>query len=216
MIGEYIKRIRTERSLSQRQLSELSGISNAEISRIETGERQKPSPDVLRKLAPHLDISYEVLMDKAGYINDRFIFMAENREAEEKFISTITPKLVIDGWNIESVRLRDISSDLVARKNNEEWHFEFRYFRTRDDDNKNFREKSRARDVAIRSYGKLAIYSNTLITKFTLAVNDDKIFNYIKEFPPTNLNIKVTLILIDLDEMKIADEYEFPPTEVIK
>lgn len=39
-VGEYIKNLRTKLSISQRELSKISGISNAEISRIETGERQ--------------------------------------------------------------------------------------------------------------------------------------------------------------------------------
>ena len=213
-VGNYIKELRNKKSISQRQLAELSGISNAEISRIETGERQKPSPDVLRKLAPHLEVPYESLMQSAGYINERSVIFAESREAEEKFISIIIPRLVIDGWSIESTKMRGISSDLIARKNNEELHFDFKYFRTRDDDNKNFRELSRAKEIAIRSYGRLTIYSATPITKYTMVVNDMKIFNYIKEFPPVNLNIRVTIMLINLDEMMIADEYEFPATSV--
>lgn len=66
--GEYIKKLRVELGLSQRELSEKSGISNAEISRLESGERQKPSPMVIKAIASHLDISYEELMVKAGYI----------------------------------------------------------------------------------------------------------------------------------------------------
>ncbi|APU59642.1 helix-turn-helix domain-containing protein [Clostridium botulinum] len=68
--GEFFKIIRKEKGLSQRQLAELSHISNTEISRIESGERQNPSPNILKSIAPHLGISYGELMIKAGYIDE--------------------------------------------------------------------------------------------------------------------------------------------------
>lgn len=68
--GEFIKKLRNENSLSQRDLAEKSGVSNAEISRIETGERKKPSPSVLKAFAPYLGVTYEELMQQAGYIEE--------------------------------------------------------------------------------------------------------------------------------------------------
>lgn len=68
--GAYIKELRSKARLSQRKLEELSGISNAEISRIETGDRKKPSPVSIKALAPHLGVSFEELMQKAGYIEE--------------------------------------------------------------------------------------------------------------------------------------------------
>lgn len=68
--GEFLKNLRKEKGLSQRQLADLCNISNTEISRIESGERQKPSPNILKAIAPHLEISYGELMTKAGYIEE--------------------------------------------------------------------------------------------------------------------------------------------------
>lgn len=68
--GKYIESLRMERDLSQRQLAELAGISNTEIWRIESGERKKPSPGILKVIAPHLCVTYEELMVKAGYIEE--------------------------------------------------------------------------------------------------------------------------------------------------
>ena len=76
------------------------------------------------------------------------------------------------------------------------------------DDDKNFREEFRAKDVATRLYGRLAVYNKTPITKFTIAVNDEKIFNYMINYPPIHLNIKISIMLVDLDEGKYTD-YEF-------
>ncbi|MGI6570147.1 MAG: helix-turn-helix domain-containing protein [Caldicoprobacterales bacterium] len=68
--GKYLKALRKERGVSQRELAELSGFSNAELSKIESGDRKKPSPALLKAIAPHLNTSYETLMKKAGYLEE--------------------------------------------------------------------------------------------------------------------------------------------------
>jgi HTH-type transcriptional regulator, competence development regulator len=68
--GEYLKHLRNEKQLSQRELAEKTGISNAEISRLETGDRKNPSPATLKAIAPHLGVSYHELMKNAGYIEE--------------------------------------------------------------------------------------------------------------------------------------------------
>ncbi|MBC7766153.1 MAG: helix-turn-helix domain-containing protein [Hyphomonadaceae bacterium] len=62
--------LRKNAQLSQRQLAEKSGVSNTEIWRIESGERQHPSPLILKAIAPHLGVTYEHLLKKAGYIEE--------------------------------------------------------------------------------------------------------------------------------------------------
>src|SRR5690554_5655443 len=68
--GEYLKDLRRAKGLTQKQLAQLAGFSNTEISRIESGDRQKPSPAILKGVAPHLDISCEELFKKAGYLEE--------------------------------------------------------------------------------------------------------------------------------------------------
>lgn len=68
-IGQRLKRLRLERSLSQRELA-APGVSYAYISRIEAGTRQ-PSVKALRKLASKLGVSADYLetgseLDPAG------------------------------------------------------------------------------------------------------------------------------------------------------
>ena len=43
-LGEYISLKRKEKGWSQRELAAASNISNAEISRLESGKRKEPSP----------------------------------------------------------------------------------------------------------------------------------------------------------------------------
>ena len=69
-LGEYLVQARAERGWSQRDLAEQARISPAEVSRVESGYRRKPSPAVLRAMADALVISYPYLMQLAGYIEE--------------------------------------------------------------------------------------------------------------------------------------------------
>lgn len=66
-IGKLVKEKREEKGLSQRKLAELADVSHTEISRIESGERKRPAPYILRRIAPHLGVEYEKLLKVAGY-----------------------------------------------------------------------------------------------------------------------------------------------------
>ena len=92
-LRSYLIQIRKERGFSQRDLAEKSGVSPAEISRVESGFRQKPSPAVLRAIAETLVISYPFLMQLAGYMDGE-----ENSEeqpaTEEVFRDERTGRIV--------------------------------------------------------------------------------------------------------------------------
>jgi transcriptional regulator with XRE-family HTH domain len=64
---EYLKQLRDAKQLSLRKLDSLSGVSHVYLSQIENGNRGVPSPDVLKKLAAPLGVSYKELMTAAGY-----------------------------------------------------------------------------------------------------------------------------------------------------
>ena len=83
-LGSYLAQVRGERGYSQRDLAERCGISAAEICRLESGKRQKPSPAVLRAIADALVISYPHLMQLAGYMEESG--EEENSPMEEVFL----------------------------------------------------------------------------------------------------------------------------------
>jgi transcriptional regulator with XRE-family HTH domain len=64
---EYLKQLREAKQLSLRKLDSLSGVSHVYLSQIENGNRGVPSPDVLKKIAEPLGVSYKELMTVAGY-----------------------------------------------------------------------------------------------------------------------------------------------------
>lgn len=68
-IGDYIKRFREAKNLSQRALAKLSNVSNTQISRIESGLRM-PGLNTLVSLAKHLDLSMQDLLKDTGYLKE--------------------------------------------------------------------------------------------------------------------------------------------------
>lgn len=68
IFGSYLKEIRENKGWSINQLAQAADISGSQISRIENGLRGIPKPQTLRKIAEALDVPYEELMNKAGYL----------------------------------------------------------------------------------------------------------------------------------------------------
>lgn len=75
VLAEYLRKTRLENNMSQRELAKISGISNSEISKIESGQRQMPKPDILKKISESLNIEYSILAQKCGYMNDDNYFI---------------------------------------------------------------------------------------------------------------------------------------------
>ena len=68
---EKNKYLRKEKDLSQGALSRISGVSVAEICRIESGERKNPSINLLNKLLESLEVSNEVYLSVTGFNNTK-------------------------------------------------------------------------------------------------------------------------------------------------
>lgn len=69
-LGTYLADLRTAKRLSLRDVEEATdkAISNAYLSQLENGHVSKPHPNILHTLAQVYGVSYETLMEKAGYI----------------------------------------------------------------------------------------------------------------------------------------------------
>lgn len=69
-VGKYLASIRKDRGLTLRQVEEAikKEVSNAYLSQIENDLVKEPSPHVLHTLAEFYQISYQHLMELAGYV----------------------------------------------------------------------------------------------------------------------------------------------------
>ena len=66
--GEKLKKMRNDKNLSIRELAKQSGTSHPYLSQLETRKNKKPTPEILRKLAKGLKISYVSLLIEAEYL----------------------------------------------------------------------------------------------------------------------------------------------------
>ena len=91
-LGNYLKRVRKQRSLTLREVEGNTAISNAYLSQLENDKIASPSPTILHKLAECYGVSYERLMKLTGYpVNEegqKPVFRSsddfDNLTAEEK------------------------------------------------------------------------------------------------------------------------------------
>ena len=67
-LGRNLKELRQKQSLNQKDLSDRSGVSQATISRIETGQVRQPGSSALKSLADALGVSADALMDDIGHL----------------------------------------------------------------------------------------------------------------------------------------------------
>jgi HTH-type transcriptional regulator, competence development regulator len=68
-LGEYVAALRAHRGLTLRKIEELTGIPNAYLSQLETGQKKHlPPPTLLSKLSECLGVSTNDLLAKAGYL----------------------------------------------------------------------------------------------------------------------------------------------------
>ncbi len=104
-ISSLLKKGRRHYNLSQTELSELTGISTTEISRLESGKILKPSKDVLISLSPYLGCSYNYLLLCSGYssINTKEIFYNKSKN------SIPFMQIVSDIYNADTELLESLS-----------------------------------------------------------------------------------------------------------
>jgi HTH-type transcriptional regulator, competence development regulator len=69
-LGQYLASIRNDRDLSQRDVEKATDkvVSNAYLSQIETDQIKRPNPNILHALAELYAVSYEDLMERAGFV----------------------------------------------------------------------------------------------------------------------------------------------------
>ena len=74
--GKYLVHLREQKSISQRKLAELAGVTNSTISRLEA-DLVTPDLKTLEKLANALKIDKALLLTKCGYseIPEEFVII---------------------------------------------------------------------------------------------------------------------------------------------
>ncbi|MEO1700629.1 MAG: helix-turn-helix transcriptional regulator [Pseudomonadota bacterium] len=81
-LGPYLRKARDDKGYSLRQVEAQTGgeVSNAYLSQLEGNKIAKPSPNILYALSKALDVEYDELMLRAGYISE----LASNKQPKNK------------------------------------------------------------------------------------------------------------------------------------
>lgn len=104
--GKYIENLRLHAGFQTREeLGRMAGVWGSTIQRIEEGKTKNPSIEVLKKLAPSLKVSFDELMEAAGYIekndiyiklegsNGKTVDLSHLSEDEQNYIINLAEKL---------------------------------------------------------------------------------------------------------------------------
>ena len=70
LLGKLIREKRLEKELSQGQLAYKTGINNADIHRLEKGDKKKINPYYLKRVAEALDLDYKILYKMVDYLDE--------------------------------------------------------------------------------------------------------------------------------------------------
>jgi SOS-response transcriptional repressor LexA len=117
--GEKLRELRQTKGFKIRELENLSGVSNAYLSQLENGKRGKPSPEIIKKLAPHLGVTYTELMRMAGYItedlNDEALELLKLEDIEEVFNYTF--EQFFNGISNDGEVLKEFRESFISHVN---------------------------------------------------------------------------------------------------
>lgn len=122
-VGQIIARAREEKGLSKRELSRIAKISDTELSRIESGEREIPNPKTLRKISSHIGINYNDLMYAAGLgfqvtpLNPFLISYYSSLKGDQIVDAILNTSSVIKNWE---ELVEHFKEDLKTNKYNEQ------------------------------------------------------------------------------------------------
>ena len=96
-LGDYLKSVRLGLKMTLRTVEAVTEqeVSNAYLSQLENGKITKPSPHTLHALAQAYDVSYENLMQRAGYLaqsNSARASSAKHGSAATLSIENLSPE----------------------------------------------------------------------------------------------------------------------------
>lgn len=113
ILGQNIKRIRTNKDMTQKELSNKSGLSQSTITEIEKGTRQNLRADNLSKIATALNVSTNELL---GIEEDKEYEIVDMESAID-FIFSEDNNLELDNIKLSDIELNLIKMQLNTAMN---------------------------------------------------------------------------------------------------
>jgi transcriptional regulator with XRE-family HTH domain len=90
-LGDFLKELRERKGVSLKKVEDETGIPNAYLSLLETGDRRRlPNPDRLKALADYYNVALLQLLEKAGYSGEANIEETQEQKIEKAFLHVIS------------------------------------------------------------------------------------------------------------------------------
>ncbi|EOC99343.1 hypothetical protein [Caldisalinibacter kiritimatiensis] len=202
-----------DRSINQ--YANETGVSAAHISRfLREMIDSPPTPETISKFAKYAanGVSYRDLMIAAGYISEDSMKNEDSprnrrilvEEMEQKFLQVILADLYNKDfkWTIQKPEGRMRFPDMIIDIDHDgykKWYIEFRVSLN----------SSRIHPSIMfihHLYGQISMMELLPTDKFTIAVNDEKVYKHIFKRPPVSLRANLYVMLISLEKGKILQE----------
>lgn len=211
---EIVRRRLKERRLflgmTYQALSAKTGISKSSLQRYETGAIKNLPYDKVFTLSEALDVTPEYFINlsndftnasefiqRVGRVN-RYDYLASHEEFEKRALEKITPKLIAEGYKVQSCPHGSVG-DIIAIKKSEVWHLDFLYLR---DVNKYPPGMGMQSQQLLLRFGRLAVYEKP-ITKYSIVLEHRMIAEQlIHRFKPMHLNIHISIIVLTSNGFK--------------
>lgn len=215
IIQQRLKERRLFLNMTYQDLADKTGLSKSTLQRYETGGINNLPIDNIYKLSDALGVSpnYFTDINYNEYNNTSFstpriareLYLKERDMFVNIAFQILAPYLLRNNYKLEEFSRGSIG-DLVAKKNDEIWYFNFIIL------NLASQAETRMPNASIRHrlyqyYGRLAMH-NKPISKYSFVVNDKRVFDSICKNPPVNIAIKISVILLDTDTYQFS-EHEF-------
>ena len=102
-LGQYLASVREDRGLSLREVEKATKkvVSNGYLSQVENNQIKKPSPNILHALAELYGVSYEDLMERAGFVTPKRARSVDERHGR---IATFADQNLTEEEEAELVR----------------------------------------------------------------------------------------------------------------
>lgn len=200
LLRKKLKKRRLFLGMTYNDLSQKTGISKSSLQRYESGGIKNISYEKILILSDALQVNSSYFLNlenecENNYFEttfqNRIVYLDKIKTYEQEAIRNLCPFLIDNGFSIENTSKSSIG-DLIAKKGNLIWYFEFLYFYNQNNEVKTFSE---IKKTIINIFGRLAIYQKN-ITKFSIVLNDPSLIEKFINLKPLYLNIEISLIIL--------------------
>lgn len=113
MFGIILKKLRTEKNITQKDLAKYLGVSDRSVGYYETGQRTPP-PDIIEKIADYFNVSVDYLLGRTN-IRNPYTIKIDTPEKANNFADEIL-QILIDTGELTKEELQSGKIDAEKKK----------------------------------------------------------------------------------------------------